>query len=550
MRLHKIKLFSFVGSRVDPYIISFLFCALSTLVQWLLSPWLDETIFIFYFPAVIASALIGGLGSGFFAAALSLLTANFLFADPAFSFSVQRKDLIQGTAFLWVTSLMTIICHRLSFRESLLRARGEEKNSLDTLRRIGMSLTSQLDLRAVLQTLTDETTKLAGAQFGAFFYNVVGEANSYRLYNLAGVSREKFSHLPMPSATELFRPTFKGEGIIRLDDVTQDERFAKNAPYYGLPPGHLSVRSYLAVPVISRKEEVLGALLFGHERVGVFSERTEKQVASVAVQAAVAIDNARLFRDKQRAIQEQTKSLEELKSINRELGQFAYVASHDLKEPLRMVTLYTDFLKQKLKGQLDDSTQLYMNFIHEGARRMTRLVDGLLSYSRTGQGEFERKNVDTDRIVEEVTHDLNPSIVESGIQVTQDPLPVILADEAQTAQLFQNLIQNAIKFRKSTGPTKLHISSKESDSEWILSFEDNGIGIDPKYADKIFLIFQRLHQREIFPGEGLGLAICKRIMERHNGRIWVESQEGKGSIFYAAFPKGTGSASVSERLFA
>ncbi|HEV8184563.1 MAG TPA: PAS domain S-box protein, partial [Chthoniobacterales bacterium] len=188
------------------------------------------------------------------------------------------------------------IAEDITERRSAERALSEQTEAVETVNRVGHMLAGELDLQKLVQAVTDAATELTGAQFGSFFYNVLDEGGaSYMLYTLSGVPREAFAHFPMPNATDLFGPTFRGEGTIRLDDVKLDPRYGKNSPYFGMPEGHLPVTSYLAVPVISRSGEVLGGLFFGHEERGVFNERTARIVEGLAAQAAVAVDNARLF---------------------------------------------------------------------------------------------------------------------------------------------------------------------------------------------------------------------------------------------------------------
>ena len=207
----------------------------------------------------------------------------------------------------------------------------EEGRVAETLGRIGLALASELDLQRIVQFVTDETTRLTDAQFGAFFYNVLDErGESYTLYTLSGVPREKFERFPMPRNTGIFNPTFRGEGVVRLDDVTQDPRYGKNAPYHGMPEGHLPVRSYLAAPVVSRSGEVLGGLFFGHERVGVFTDRHERLVTGVAAQAAIAIDNARLYRQVQESEERFRQLAENIGAVfwltDVETGRILYVS--------------------------------------------------------------------------------------------------------------------------------------------------------------------------------------------------------------------------------
>ena len=225
-----------------------------------------------------------------------------------------------------------------------------------------------------------------------------------------------------------------------------------------------------------------------------------------------------------------------LKISNRELEQFAYVASHDLQEPLRMVSSFTQLLERRYKRQLDADADDYIGFIIEGSQRMKYLIDDLLEFSRLNTQSREFESILLKITLEDVLRNLKTSIMENNAQITHDPLPTIIGDPSQINQLLQNLIANAIKFHGDE-PPKIHISAEESGDEWIIGVSDEGIGIDPDHQEQIFRIFKRLHTREEYSGTGIGLAICKRIIDKHNGKIWVESELGKGSNFYFTIPK-------------
>jgi signal transduction histidine kinase len=231
------------------------------------------------------------------------------------------------------------------------------------------------------------------------------------------------------------------------------------------------------------------------------------------------------------ARQKLEESVSELGRSNADLQQFAYVASHDLQEPLRMVSSYTQLIARRYKGKLDADADEFIAFAVDGANRMQRLILDLLAYSRvnTAGRQFEPTAMET--VLKAALNNLTDAVKESQAIITHDPLPAVMGDDKQLAQLFQNLLSNAVKFGGAQ-PPRIHISAKQTDGEWLFSVRDHGIGLDPQYADRIFVIFQRLHTREEYPGTGIGLAICKKIVERHGGRIWVESELGKGATFY------------------
>jgi signal transduction histidine kinase len=233
--------------------------------------------------------------------------------------------------------------------------------------------------------------------------------------------------------------------------------------------------------------------------------------------------------------EESRRTHEELARSNRDLEQFAYVASHDLQEPLRMVATYTQLLAERYEGKLDANADKYIHYAVDGALRMQTLVRDLLAFSRVGRQPESAQPIDGNTVVESAITNLHAAIEESGAQVFYAKLPAVVADRSELVQLFQNLIGNAIKFR-SSAPPKVRITAEKKKREWLFSIADNGIGIDPQHAELIFVIFKRLHTHAEYPGSGIGLAICKKIVERNSGRIWVESEPGHGSTFKFTFP--------------
>lgn len=256
---------------------------------------------------------------------------------------------------------------------------------------------------------------------------------------------------------------------------------------------------------------------------------------------ARAFDNMALTLQKRKAERDYAETqlahkAEELARSNAELEQFAYVASHDLQEPLRMVSSFTQLLARRYKGRLDQDADEFIGFAVDGAARMHKLINDLLDYSRVGNRGKPFEPTDCEALLHRTLSNLHVAIEENEARITHDPLPTVVVDESQIIQLFQNLIGNALKFHGST-PPHIHLAARQNGHEYIFSVADNGIGIDPQYHERVFVIFQRLHGREKYPGTGIGLAICKKIVERHGGRIWLESEPGQGSIFFFSIPK-------------
>ena len=228
---------------------------------------------------------------------------------------------------------------------------------------------------------------------------------------------------------------------------------------------------------------------------------------------------------------------EKLARSNAEVERFAYVASHDFQEPLRMVASFTQLLAKRYSGKLDETADQYIEYAVDGAKRMQQLIVDLLAYSRVNSKELDIRQADSEALLAAAMQNLGVGIEESGAFVDCDQLPEVWVDKAQFIQLFQDLLGNAIKFRHKETPLRIRISAEDTGAEWRFSVQDNGIGIDPRHSDRIFQIFQRLHTRAEYPGTGIGLAVCQRVAERHGGKIWVESKPGVGSTFRFTIPK-------------
>ena len=319
--------------------------------------------------------------------------------------------------------------------------------------------------------------------------------------------------------------------------------FARDEEHLRLLRG-LALRSVIMVP-LSMRGRVLGVLTL----VVAESQRRYDQgdlafAEDLAQRAAGAVDNALLFEAERdaRAVAEEARrqvaqQAEELGRSNAELEQFAYVASHDLQEPLRMVSSYLDLLVRRANDRLDERARGYVDFATDGAKRMQELIKDLLAYSRAGRVDRgERGRIDAGRALAEALDNLRPRSTEVGATIIAGSLPMVVFDKIQLVQVFQNLIGNALKFVGESAPV-VTISAERLEGAWVFAVQDNGIGIDASYHARIFDIFQRLHSRAEYPGTGIGLAICKRIIERHGGRIWVESAPGQGSVFKWTVPE-------------
>lgn len=254
--------------------------------------------------------------------------------------------------------------------------------------------------------------------------------------------------------------------------------------------------------------------------------RVRTHLTLSALQRQLAAQNLQLLQEI--AAREQIQAA--LKRSNAELEQLAYVASHDMQEPLRMIASYLQLVAQRYQDKLDADGREFIGYAVDGAKRMQALINDLLTYSRVGTKSRPFEAVDVGQLVDAAVMSLRVAIDECDAQIGHDTLPTVSGDATQLAQLFQNLLANAIKFR-GQAPPQVHIGCEALDADWCFTVRDNGIGIAPEYFNRIFVLFQRLHSQREYPGTGIGLALCKKIVERHGGRIWVESSPGQGSVF-------------------
>ncbi len=398
----------------------------------------------------------------------------------------------------------------------------------ERLATVGTIVTSALDRNEIMQKVTDIATELTTAEFGAFFYNVrtANEPEAYLLYTLSGASREAFAGFPHPRATTLFGPTFRGESPVRLADVTTDARFGQNPPYFGMPEGHLPVRSYLAVPVKRTNGEVLGGLFFGHSRVGVFTKEHERLASGIVSWASVALENARLYEEAQQA--------------NRMKDEFLAVLSHELRTPLNAIVGYANLLRGGLLGgqRADDAIVT----LERNAKWLAQIVDDVLDVSRivTGKLALDVQPVELPLIVENAIATVRPAADAKGVRVQTalDPrVGPVSGDPNRLQQVAWNLVSNAVKFTPRGGRVQVRLERVNSHVE--LSVSDTGIGIAPDFLP---FVFERFRQADSSAtraagGLGLGLAIVRHITEMHGGTVEAASAgQGQGATFTVRLP--------------
>lgn len=424
----------------------------------------------------------------------------------------------------------------------------EQADALSTLNRVGRVISAELDLHKTVQAVTSAATELIGAQFGSFFYNVLNEeGESYTLYTLAGAPTEAFSHFPMPRSTELFSPTFKGEGVVRIGDVKKDSRYGKSSPFYGLPEGHLPVTSYLAVPVVSRSGEVLGGLFFAHSDPDMFSQRDELTVVGLAAQAAIAMDNARLYEAAKKAraqaelaAAENERLYMQAEESSRLKEEFLATISHELRTPLNAILGWSRMLRS---GQLDtDQSSKALDTIERNARAQAQLIDDLLDVSRiiTGKLRMDVRPADPIAFIDAAIESVRPAAEAKGVRVQKivdTGAMSVPGDPVRLQQVVWNLLSNAIKFTPREGRVQVRLERVNSHIEIVVS--DTGQGIPLDFLPHVFDRFRQADQKTSrqHGGMGLGLAIVRHLVELHGGNVSAASEgEGKGATFTVTLP--------------
>ena len=417
------------------------------------------------------------------------------------------------------------------------------RHEVETLNRIGGSLASELDIGRIVQTVTDAARNLTGAQFGAFFYNV-GEAQGEKLtlFALSGAPREAFEHFGHPRPTPVFGPTFHGEEIVRSDDITKDPRYGHMEPYHGMPPGHLPVRSYLAVPVMSRRGGVIGALFFGHEDAGVFGPRAERAATSIAGWAAVAMDNARLYEAERRA-------RGEAEVANRAKSEFLANMSHELRTPLNAIGGYTDLLSAGIRGPITEQQHADLARIKHNQHHLLSLINDILNFAKleAGRVRFDPREVSMNELLGQLEALIAPQVQEKQLRYEYhccDASYLAWADPERLQQILLNLMSNAVKFTPAGG--EISVTCEATRDEMRVHVRDTGVGIPADKLEQIFEPFVQLDrgQSTVNVGTGLGLAISRDLARTMGGDLAVSSRLDSGSTFTLSVPRAR-SATVS-----
>lgn len=439
-------------------------------------------------------------------------------------FSTSRRaadaDLCETAETL--TALLGQFLHRRRAEAALL----EETHVTETLNKIGGRLVAELDQQNLVELITDETTRLTGAEFGAFFYNSTEQGEAYQLSTISRQWRESFLSLSMPRNTALFAPTFRGERVVRYDDVTQAPDYGKNSPHNGYPAGHVPVRSYLAAPVTSRTGNVIGGLFFGHREVGVFTPRDEQLIEGIAAQAAIAMDNARLYRELQQADQRK--------------DEFLAMLAHELRNPLAPVRNAVEILR--LAPHDVQAVESARSILERQVEHLVRLVDDLLDVSRIMRGKIElrKERVELSAVVDRAVEITSPFMNSRNHRLTVDrgraPL-WIEADPVRLAQVIGNLLNNAAKYTEPGGHIDLSLQAQGDMA--VVRVRDNGLGIPADLLPHVFDLFvQADHStNRSHDGLGIGLTLVRSLVEMHGGHVSASSAgRMQGSDFTIHLP--------------
>src|ERR671921_643454 len=419
----------------------------------------------------------------------------------------------------------------------------EEGATLEIINHVGRLLTAELDLATLVQAVTDAATALTGARFGAFFYNALDNRGEYyTLYAIAGVPREAFEQFPLPRNTALFGPTFRGKGTVRIADVREDERFGQNPPHFGMPPGHLPVVSYLAVPVIARAGEVLGGLFFGHPEPDIFDERAERFAVGLAAQAAVAVENARLYQQAQDELAARGRAQAEKEA-------FLDAVAHDLANPLTTVKGQAQLLRRRAQqGRADLATlEAGLAAIEAATDRATRLIGELTDAARLEAKrplELRRTAIDLVALAEASITEFQAAAAGQQLHLEAGIAKLVgLWDADRLTRVLENLVAKAVKYSPAGSNVVVRVDREETPDGplVVLSVADQGVGIPAADRPYIFERFRRGgNVAGRIAGSGLGLWGSQRIVAQHGGTIAIDSTEGKGTTVTVRLPLEVG----------
>jgi PAS domain S-box-containing protein len=433
------------------------------------------------------------------------------------------------------------IAHDITARRHAERALREEANALETLNKVGQAVAAQLDLERIVQLVTDAATQLTGASFGAFFHNVTNASGeSYWLYTLSGASRESFAQFPMPRNTAVFGPTFRGEGVVRSDDIRKDPRYGKNEPYKGMPPGHLAVCSYLAVPVALHTGEVIGGLFLGHPEPGIFTARAERLAVAIAAQASIAMANARMFQTLREREESERSARSEAERLSHLKDEFLATLSHELRTPLNAIQGWATLLRTHDAKPAD--LERGLETIERNVRAQSQIVNDLLDMSRiiSGKMHLEVQLLQLHEIINNAIESVRQTAAAKRIRIQtilDSNIGLVRGDPNRMQQVLWNLLTNAVKFTPADGRVQVVLERVNSHVE--ISVEDSGIGIRPDFLPYVFDRFRQAESNTTrrYGGLGLGLSIVKSLVELHGGSVRVKSAgENQGSTFIVALP--------------
>jgi signal transduction histidine kinase len=418
------------------------------------------------------------------------------------------------------TELLTRTLRYAVERRRMVVSLDAERRTVATLQDIGAMLAAELDRERLVAKVTEEATRLVGAAYGAFFYNLNdGERGAYQLYALSGADKSQFENFGLPRVTPLFSRTFRGEGTVRLDDVRLDPRYGREGPHHGMPPGHLPVVSYLALPVRQRDGTVVGGLFFGHPERARFTKEHEQLALGVAGWAAVAMDNARLY--------------EEARHATRARENLLQVVSHDLRNNVHTMS----GALQLLRTFVPREGSRFLDMLERASSTMRRLLEDLVDIAAMEKGVLSVNTapVDVQAMVEEARGLFAPLVSNKGIRLDWPDAPPLTVpmDRDRVLQVLGNLVGNAVKFTPPGGTITLRTQADERQVRFRV--EDTGAGIPAQDQPRLFDRFFR-GSRPSGHGAGLGLAIARALVQAHGGRISVESEVGKGTSFEFTIP--------------